>query len=88
MKIVPLLDRVLVKIAKAEEKTPGGIILTAPAKESTLIGEVVALGTDTDKIKVTVGQKVLFDRHDGVPVVNEGEDHRLLTSAELIGVVE
>ncbi|KAG0513289.1 hypothetical protein BDA96_10G088800 [Sorghum bicolor] len=36
----PLNDRVLIKVAEAEEKTPGGLILTETAKEKPSIGTV------------------------------------------------
>lgn len=88
VKIVPLLDRVLVKVDKAEEKTASGIILASPKKEPTLTGEVIAVGDDKEKIKVVVGQRVFFDRHDGTSIKNEGGDFLLLSSSELIGIVE
>ena len=44
MKLIPLADRVVVKLVEAEEKTKAGIILTAAAQEKPQIAEVVAVG--------------------------------------------
>ena len=40
----PLNDRVLIKVAEAEEKTAGGLLLTEAAKEKPSIGTVIAVG--------------------------------------------
>nr|CAD1832288.1 unnamed protein product [Ananas comosus var. bracteatus] len=40
----PLGERVLIKVAEAEEKTAGGLLLTEAAKEKPSIGTVVAVG--------------------------------------------
>ena len=44
VKVTPLHDRVIVKPAKAEEKTAGGIIIPDTAKEKPQRGTVVAAG--------------------------------------------
>ena len=64
MTIKPLADRVVVKLVEAEEKTKGGLILTASAQEKPQIAEVVAVGpggiVDGKEIAMTVkpGDKV------------------------------
>ncbi|KAM4087626.1 hypothetical protein ACB094_07G009500 [Castanea mollissima] len=40
----PLNDRVLIKVAEAEEKTTGGLLLTEATKEKPSIGTVIAVG--------------------------------------------
>ena len=44
MKLMPLCDRVVVKMVEAEETTKSGIILAASAQEKPQIAEVVAVG--------------------------------------------
>ena len=44
MTIKPLADRVVTKMAEAEETTKSGIILTGSAKEKPVVSEVVAVG--------------------------------------------
>ena len=64
MKLVPLADRVVLKMTKAEETTKSGIILTEGSKEKPQIAEVIAVGPggniDGKEIKmyVKVGDKV------------------------------
>ena len=45
MTIKPLLDRVVLKVEEAEEKTKSGIILAASAQEKPEMSEVVAVGS-------------------------------------------
>ena len=40
----PLGDRVIIEVAKEEEKTVGGIVLASAAKEKPQTGTVVAVG--------------------------------------------
>ena len=44
MKLVPLLDRVVIKQLEAEEKTKSGIILASSAQEKPQEAEIVAVG--------------------------------------------
>ena len=44
MKIKPLADRVVIKLAEEEETSKGGLILTGSAKEKPQVAEVVAVG--------------------------------------------
>ena len=42
----PLGDRVVIRVAKEEEKTVGGIVLASVAKEKPQTGEVIAVGDE------------------------------------------
>ena len=74
MKIRPLSDRVLVKPIEAQEKT----------QEAS----VVAIGDDKEKIKVAVGDKVIYDKYAGTQLKINGEDHLVLKANDIIAVVE
>ena len=74
MKVKPLADRVLVKTEKLEAKTAGGIIIPDTAQEKTQTAIVVAVGDDKEKIKVSAGQKVMFEKYAGTPVKIDGEE--------------
>lgn len=65
MKIIPLADRVLVKTDKSETKTASGIIIPDTAQEKMQSGTVIAVGSDSEKIKVSVGQRVMHDKYAG-----------------------
>ena len=88
MKVKPLGDRVLVKPDAVETKTAGGIIIPDTAQEKTQRGVVVAVGDDKEKIKVSVGQKVIHDKYSGTQIQIDGVDHLILKSNDLVAVVE
>ena len=87
MKVKPLADRVLVKPEKLEAKTAGGIIIPDTAQEKTHTAVEVAIGDDKEKIKVTEGQKVLYEKYAGTAVKIDGEDHLILKAADVIAVI-
>jgi chaperonin GroES len=88
MKIKPLADRVMVKLEKNEAKTAGGIIIPDTAQEKTQTGSVVAVGDDTEVIKVSVGQKVMYDKYAGTQIKIDNEEHLILKMQDIIAVIE
>jgi chaperonin GroES len=88
MKVKPLADRVMVKLEKNEAKTAGGIIIPDTAQEKTQTGVVVAVGDDKEVIKVSAGQKVMYDKYAGTQVKIDGEEHLILKMSDIIAVVE
>jgi chaperonin GroES len=79
-----------VRLEKSETKSSGGIIIPDTAQEKTQIGVVTAVGpgTEKEKITVTVGQKVLYDKYAGSPVKLDGEEHLILKNSDLVAVIE
>jgi chaperonin GroES len=90
MKVIPLGDRVMVKLEKNEAKTAGGIIIPDTAQEKTQQGTVTAVGPGTEKEKITVknGDKVMYDKYAGTQVKIDGEECLILRMADIIAVVE
>ena len=88
MKLKPLADRVLVKTEKSEAKTASGIIIPDTAQEKTQTATVVAIGDDSEKIKVVPGQRIMYDKYAGTAVKIDGEDHLILKAADIIAIVE
>jgi chaperonin GroES len=88
MKVKPLADRVMVKLEKNEAKTAGGIIIPDTAQEKTQTGVVVGVGDDKEVIKVSVGQKVMYDKYAGTQIKIDGEEHLILKMSDIIAVVE
>lgn len=71
MKIRPLNEKILVKVATDEEVTASGIILTSAKQERKYEGYVVAIGTHPD-IKangVDVGNYVIYPKGLNTPIV-------------------
>ena len=86
----PLKDRVVIKLVKQEEKTTGGLLLPAAAKEKLTFAEVVAVSafTKEENRQVEVGQVVVFEEYAGTPVKYEGEDYIIIKEDDIIAVVE
>jgi len=90
MKVKPLADRIMVKLDKNEAKTAGGIIIPDTAQEKTQQGTVVAVGTGTEKEKITVknGDKVMYDKYAGTQIKIDGVEYLVLKMADVIATVE
>jgi chaperonin GroES len=87
--ISPLHDRVVVKPAKAEEKTAGGIIIPDTAKEKPQRGTVVAAGPGKkdEPVTVKVGDTVLYGKYAGTELVLEGDDLLIMRESDILAIV-
>ena len=94
MKLKPLADRVVVKLMEAEEKTSGGIILTASAQEKPQVAQVVAVGpggnVDGKEVVMTVkvGDKVITSKYSGTEVKCDGVEYIIVRQSDILAVVE
>ncbi len=94
MQIKPLLDKVVVKTAEAEEKTKTGIILAGTAKEKPQVVEVVAVGpggvVDGHEIKMTVsvGDKVIVSKYSGTEIKIDGAEYNIVSVNDILAIVE
>ncbi|KAF5743029.1 20 kDa chaperonin chloroplastic [Tripterygium wilfordii] len=68
----PLNDRVLIKVAEAEEKTAGGLFLTEATKDKPSIGTIIAVGPgpldeegNRKPLPVSQGSSVLYSKYAG-----------------------
>lgn len=87
-KINPLGDNVLVKVQKQEKKTKSGLVLPDTTDEKPQIGEVVAVGDDNEKIKVKVGQNIIFAKYTGTEIKLDNEEYLILKSEDVLAIVE
>ncbi|RVW43979.1 20 kDa chaperonin, chloroplastic [Vitis vinifera] len=91
----PLNDRVLIKVAEAEEKTAGGLLLTEASKEKPSIGTVVAVGPgplDEDgkrkPLSVSPGNTVLYSKYAGNDFKgSDGSDYIALKASDIMAVL-
>ncbi|HHC07669.1 MAG TPA: co-chaperone GroES [Actinobacteria bacterium] len=95
MKLKPLGDRVVVKPKEEEEaRTPSGLVIPDTAKEKPQLGEVLAVGPgewhDGERIPldVKVGDVVFYSKYGGTEVVVDGDEYLVLSSRDLLCVVE
>ena len=94
MKLVPLSDKVIVKMVEVEQTTASGIILSSNAKEKPTVAEVVAVGpggmVDGIEVKMTVevGQRVIFARYVGTEVKLDKETYTIIRQGDILATVE
>lgn len=94
MKLVPIADRVVLKMTEAEETTKGGIILTGTAKEKPQIAEVIAVGpggiVDGKEVAMTVkkGDKVITSKYSGTEIKLDGEEYVVVRQNDILAIVK
>ena len=94
MKLTPLADRVILKMAEAEETTKGGIILTGSAKEKPSVAEVISVGpggnVDGKEVTLTVkiGDKVITDKYAGTKVTLEDVEYVVVRQHDILAIVD
>ena len=93
--IKPLGDRVLVQPLEEKEVKKGGIIIPDTAKEKPMESLVIALGTGKtdDKgqkipFEVKKGDRVLVAKYGGTEIKLDGKEYRILTSDDVLAVIE
>ncbi|CAN1306781.1 20 kDa chaperonin, chloroplastic [Linum perenne] len=91
----PLSDRVYIKVAEAEDKTAGGLILAASSKEKPSIGTVVAVGPGSlddegnrTPVPVSPGNTVLYSKYAGNDFKgNDGTNYIALRVSDVMAVL-
>ena len=87
MIIKPLGERVLIKQTEQEEVTKSGIVLPGTAsKEKPIIGEVLAVGSKGEEVKV--GDKVIFEKFSGTEVKDGEESYLILEKDNVWAIFE
>lgn len=81
----PLRDNVLIAEMAREEKSPGGLILTAASDKTIQPGKVIAAGPDCKEIKV--GDVVLPIWQGGFPVTYDNKQMMIISEDSVIAVV-
>ncbi len=93
MTLKPLHDRIIVRPAKAEETTKGGIILPDTAKEKPMQGEIIATGKgrvengNLIELEVKVGDKVLYGKYSGTEINVDGEELLMMRESDVFAVI-
>ena len=78
-------ERVLCKLILTDPKTESGLFL--PTQTPTSEAEVISIGESFNH-NVKVGDRVLYEKHGGIPLNHEGNKYVMFTIDELLGVVE
>ena len=87
--IKPLGARVVIKRSEALEKTEGGLILSASAKEKPQEAEVLAVGpgTEDEKMEVKVGDKVIFNKFSGNEIEDEDVKYLIVNAEDILAII-
>ncbi len=88
-KIKPLGNRVLVQELKGKGEE-GGILLPedTEADRDYLRAEVLAVGTEDEKIRVKKGDHVLLDGFSAKKLKLEGEEYLIVKSSDILALLE
>lgn len=93
--IKPLEDRIVIRQVEAEQTTASGLVIPDTAKEKPQEGEVIAVGPGRvdDKgnripVDVKAGDVVIYSRYGGTEVKYEGQEFQILSSRDVLAVVE
>ena len=93
--IKPLEDRIVIRQVEAEQTTASGLVIPDTAKEKPQEGEVIAVGPGRvdDKgnripVDVKVGDVVIYSRYGGTEAKYEGQEFQILSSRDVLAVVE
>lgn len=95
MNIRPLDDKVVIKLLEAEEKTQGGIFLTASAQEKPQVAEVLAIGPGQKNddgsrtpVQVKIGDKVIASKYSGTQVKLEGVEYTIISEKDILAIID
>ena len=93
--IKPLEDRIVIREVEAEQTTASGLVIPDTAKEKPQEGEVIAVGPgrvddngNRIPVDVKVGDVVIYSRYGGTEVKYEGQEFQILSSRDVLAVVE
>ena len=91
----PLGDRVIIEVAKEEEKTISGIVLPGSAQEKPQTGSIIAVGEGRildngtkAELADKVGDTVLFEKYAGTEVKHDGKEFLVVNERDIIAIVE
>jgi len=96
MSLKPLDDRIVVQPNEAEQTTASGLVIPDTAKEKPQQGKVRAVGPgkraentgELIPLDVKEGQTVLYSKYGGTEVTIDGEELLILSSRDVLAVVE
>jgi len=95
-RLSPLEDRIVVRPLDAEETTAAGLVIPDTAKEKPQQGEVLAVGPgrrsehtgELIPMAVKEGATVVYSKYAGTEITVDGEDLLILSSRDVLAIVE
>ncbi|KAF8695395.1 hypothetical protein HU200_037628 [Digitaria exilis] len=90
----PLNDRIVIKVAEAEQQTAGGLLLTQANKEKPSVGTVIAvgpgpLGEDGSRkpLSITPGSNVMYTKYAGSEFKGAEGDYIVLRASDVMALL-
>lgn len=83
--LLPLGDRVLIKVIDSSMTTPSGLTIPGKNAEKPVEGKVQDIGADVTR--VSKGKTVLFEPWIGKEFKLEGENYYVCREEDLLGVI-
>lgn len=93
MKLIPLLDKVVIKKEEALEATKSGIVLPGSAQEKPQVSVVVAVGpggiVDGKEVVMTLkeGDRVISGKYTGTEVKLDGVEYTIVSQSDILAIV-
>lgn len=94
MNVKPLFDRVIILPDNQGNVTKSGIVLPETLQDGSLVGEVVAIGDGENlsnekvEMKVSVGQKVVFNKFIGSELKMNDKTYIIMRQIDILGVID
>ncbi|MBE3657248.1 co-chaperone GroES [Vibrio navarrensis] len=96
MNIRPLNDKLIVERQEVENKSEGGIVLTAQSVKKSNRGKVIAVGAgkrlengERAAMDVKVGEQIIFNDDYGVKSEKiDGTEYLILSESDVLAIVE
>lgn len=83
----PVGKRLIVQLEKNENITKSGIILNNDNTENTETAIVLEIG-NLENIKIEKQDRIIFNKYNGIKVVNEGNEYYIVNEEDVICIVE
>ena len=83
--IKPVGQRVVLKLEKDVDLTPGGIVIPEMAQEKLYRGKVVAV---YEGCKLKIDDIVMYDKYTGSIFEKDREEYMIIKVENILGVVE
>src|SRR6266571_3610297 len=90
LKILPLADRVAIRLMEEPEEKKGGLYIQDTAKEKPIQGEVIAVGPGRLEkgqrvpMELKVGDRVVYGKYTGSQVELDEEEIILIKESDVI----
>lgn len=99
MTIIPLGNRLVIKLIKQKNTSVSGIILSTEDKNEQSIGQIVSLGAGANiseemnikDLGVKIGDTVLFGKYSGEEVKDEMDSdtiYKILNAKDILAIIQ